>query len=148
MEVVPEPFLEEVFGGEVHEAEFAGGEHEKEMLETITSWRGFEVQPEVEDVGEEPPITPTTTKVGLSLGASHAAYVSAARRSTSSSRHYSRVKLVETTRNLVGFPSPYQLSYGNHPFFEGLYLLSPDAKAFYNNFLSVKGVIFEGCRIT
>lgn len=68
VEVVLEPFLEEVLGGEGHEAEeaFTGDEHEEEMLEIIPgAGEGPEVQPEMEDVNEEPPIIPPMVMVGL-----------------------------------------------------------------------------------
>lgn len=48
----------------------------------------------------------------------------------------------------MGFPSPDQLSCDNHPFFEGIQLLSTSVKAFYNSVLSSEGDIFEGYQIT
>lgn len=43
----------------------------------------------------------------------------------------------------IRFPFINQLNCDNHPFFEGLHVLSTSAKAFYDNVLSPKGC-FQG----
>lgn len=73
-EVAPEPFLEKILEGEGNGAEglLAEGDHGEKMPEIIPRvGGGFEVQPAMEDVDEEPPITLVATKVSLYLGASH-----------------------------------------------------------------------------
>lgn len=68
-EAVPVPSLEGALGGKVHETKQEGVE--EEVLGAILGGAS-EVQPEMEKVGEGPPVTPVAAKVGPSLGTSYA----------------------------------------------------------------------------
>lgn len=97
------------------------------------------MQPEMENVGKGPPVTPVAAKVGLFSG--HATPALANLGFTLPACHYSWAKLVMTNQTLVGFPSPNQLSCDDHPFFEGLHPLSSGAKAFTTMFSPLKGTL-------
>lgn len=57
------------------------------------------------------------------------------------------IEVGQSYSELVGFPSPNQLTYDNHPFFRGFHPLLSSAKAFYNSILSFKGDIFDSFRV-
>lgn len=99
------------------------------------------MQPEAEGMGEEPHFTPAMAKADP-LGTNHFLRTSATLGSTSSLRHYSRVKSAKTTQNLVGLLSPNQLICDTHPFFEGFHPLSMSVKVFHDSFLSSERDIF------
>lgn len=92
--------------------------------------KGFEVQLKVEDINEEPLITPAMVKAAFSLGKSRYACVG------SSGIHLAVVPLflskIGDHPELGRVLSPDQLNCANHPFFEGLHPLSPGAKGFCN----------------
>lgn len=112
--------VEGALGDEVHEVEQEGGE--EEVLGVIPGG-GSEVPPEMENVGEGPPITLVLMKVGPSLGMGYVTPAFVAPGSTSS-------HVIIPERNwslqlqLSGASVPDQLSCDNYPFFEGLHPLS------------------------
>lgn len=64
MQEVPEPFLEEVTGGEDREeGTYAEIKHEEDIPETFQQDEGGEVQFETVDIGEEPHSTPVVMRV-------------------------------------------------------------------------------------
>lgn len=95
VEVVAEPSFEGTLSSDVYEAEaLTRDEQEDKEVSDMILGEGFEVQPEMEDVGEGSPVTPVAAKVGPSFGMGLATPVLATLGSTPSSRHYSRAKLV------------------------------------------------------
>lgn len=122
----PQPY-DEPFA--IPEAGGTLGEFETKEVIPAKTGESNEVQPKAEDIDEESPSKPVTTKGDPSLRAGHAVPTSVALGATSS-HHYSRKILVKVIRNLMGFSSPDKLVYDNDPFFKGLNSLSTSVKAF------------------
>lgn len=58
------------------------------------------------------------------------------------------LKCAKATQSLIGLSSSWPIICDNHPFLEGLHLLSLNIETFHNKVLSTEGNIFKACTVT